>query len=58
MNIKNCLLEGLVVELALQLLRLCHLPHGLHEVLLQHVLSLVPSDGKIRAKSLEPPVIF
>jgi hypothetical protein len=33
-------LDGLVVELGLQLLVLRHLPHRLHEVLVNHVLPL------------------
>jgi hypothetical protein len=33
-------LDGLVVQLGLQLLVLRHLPHRLHEVLINHVLPL------------------
>lgn len=45
-------LYGLVVQLGLQLLRVRHLPHGLHEVLLGDVLA-VGADGEQAWKRTE-----
>ncbi len=38
-------LYRLVIQFGLQLLRVCHLPHSFHEILLSHVL-MVGTNGK------------
>lgn len=42
---KTVILYRLVVQFGLQLLRVCHLPHSFHEILLSHVL-MVGTNGK------------